>query len=105
MSKEDRLKAKEYFNNNYGIGHIRSVAEMKDFISLYALMDDFAQSYHEAQLKKKVPDNSFHHAISTLNLRQRELEKYIETEINVLILNDLNNEIDEIKQAQQLLKR
>ena len=36
-------KAKEYFENNYGKGHIESVTEMKDFISLYALIEEYAQ--------------------------------------------------------------
>jgi hypothetical protein len=38
------MKAKEYFRQEYGGDHIQMVVEMKDYVSLYGLMDEFAQA-------------------------------------------------------------
>ena len=37
------MEAREYFEKEYGHEHIEMVVEMKDWVSLYGLMDEFAE--------------------------------------------------------------
>ena len=37
------MEAREYFEKEYGHEHIETVVEMKDWFSLYGLMDEFAE--------------------------------------------------------------
>jgi hypothetical protein len=37
------MEAREYFEKEYGHTHIEAVVEMKDWISLYGLMDEYAE--------------------------------------------------------------
>ena len=37
------MEAREYFKKEYGHEHIETVVEMKDWVSLYGLMDEFAE--------------------------------------------------------------
>lgn len=37
------MDAKEYFEKEYGYEHIKLVAEMKDWVSLYGLIDEFIE--------------------------------------------------------------
>ena len=37
------MEAREYFEKEYGHEHIEIVVEMKDWVSLYGLMDEFAE--------------------------------------------------------------
>lgn len=37
------MKAKEYLEKNYGQGHLQSVMQLDDILSIFALMDEFAE--------------------------------------------------------------
>jgi hypothetical protein len=36
-------KAKEYFDKEYGTDHIKEVVEMGDIVSIYGLMEEYAE--------------------------------------------------------------
>jgi hypothetical protein len=62
------MEAKEYFEKEYGHEHIEMVTEMKDWVSLYGLMDEFAEW--------KVKNCSIPAVISSVcTCRNAELEK------------------------------
>lgn len=49
------MKAKEYFDKEYGTDHIKDVVDLKDMESLYGLM----QEYADEQLRLHIVSKSF----------------------------------------------
>lgn len=45
VAGDEMKSAKEYFGKEYGFKHIERVVEMKDYKSLYGLMEEFASQY------------------------------------------------------------
>jgi len=44
MSKQQTpITAEEYFNKEYGKGHFQVVFDLNDFVSLFGLIDEFAE--------------------------------------------------------------
>ena len=37
------MKAEDYFDKEYGVGHIETVIDLNDFDSLYGLMEEYAE--------------------------------------------------------------
>lgn len=61
MSK--KISSEEYFNNEYGKDHIKNVVEMKDFVSLYGLMNEFADQEKQIESVKFLNwarENAYH---------------------------------------------
>jgi hypothetical protein len=47
-------KAKEYFDEEYGTNHIKEVVEMGDIVSIYGLMEEYAEKILKALRKNDV---------------------------------------------------
>lgn len=64
----NKMNSRQYFQKEYGHELIESVIDMKDFVSLYALMDEFAKWCAE----QKPP------VITTLPIDRFDAEKWLQ---------------------------
>jgi hypothetical protein len=54
------MTAKEYFDKEYGPDHIKEVVEMGDIVSIYGLMEEYAEKcslLHSSELVCPIPEN------------------------------------------------
>ncbi len=48
------MKAIEYFDTTYSQKHIKDIMKEGDLSSLYDLIDEYAEYYHQEQIKVKI---------------------------------------------------